>query len=94
MRRKHTHPLLPASYSHWLEVIDCVVDVDGSCAAGVSQSAAAGLRRPRCPHHASEALPHATHVHHGVAALLQTGGPLPHPLSAASHVTLALSTTL
>lgn len=51
-----------------------------SVAASVPQSAAAGLHHPRCPYHASEAFPHATHVHHGVAALLQTGGPLRCPL--------------
>lgn len=42
-------------------------------AAGVSQPAAGGVRRPGRPHHASQALPDASHVHHGLARLLQTG---------------------
>lgn len=40
---------------------------------GVPQSAAGGFCCPGHPHYAPEALPDATHVHHGVIDLLQTG---------------------
>lgn len=45
-------------------------------AAGVPQPAAAGFCPASRSHHAAEALPDASHVHHGVTALLQTGLPL------------------
>lgn len=57
-------------------------------AAGVSRPAAGGLCRPRHPHHASEALPDASHVHHGVAHLLQTGPPPPTVAAIGNNTTL------